>query len=210
MGGCIAPAGEPACRSAQPAVVPQDLLESPGPWEGWRRPWLPSGEKRPAEGRAGHAAGLRTQFWASLSRPGSSAHARPCGLWAPGMLPLPGGPGPGGRAPLTLSARQAGRGLRVVSEKNSSFRGGFLACSVGALSRQSVVISPPLSGPDINSLPSPAVPDSRPAQRLWECRQGRPGEGAQRLFCAARPFLQGPELPGPVTGAGLAETCLLL
>ena len=127
-------------------------------------------------------------------------------LWAPGMLPLPGGPGPGGRAPLTLSARQAGRGLRVVSEKNSSFRGGFLACSVGALSRQSVVISPPLSGPDINSLPSPAVPDSRPAQRLWECQQGRPGEGAQRLFCAARPFLQGPELPG----AGLAETCLLL
>ena len=90
-------------RSGPPG--PSGVARAP---RGRRRPWLPCGEKWPAEGRAGHAAGLHTRLWASLSRPGSSAQAGPCGLWVPGVLLLSGGPGPGGRTRLTLSAHQAG------------------------------------------------------------------------------------------------------
>ena len=72
-GALIAPAGEPACRSAQPAVVPWDLLESPGPREAGGGPGFRVGRSGPQ--RAGRATQLD-------SAPGSGPRSP-----SPGALP---------------------------------------------------------------------------------------------------------------------------
>lgn len=70
-GARIAPAGEPACRSAQPAVVPQDLLESPGPREAGRGPGFRVG--RSGLRRAGRATQLDSAPGSGSCSPGPGA-----------------------------------------------------------------------------------------------------------------------------------------
>lgn len=192
------PAGLPS-----PPWSPRTFWSLLGPRRAGRGPGFRLGRSGPQ--RAGRAVRLD-------SAPGSGP--RSPGL---GALPTLGPVACGPRACCrSLAARGLEGELRLHSQpvrravaaewslkKNSSSPSGFLACGVGALSRQSVVISPPLSGSDINSLPSPAVPDSQPARQPWESQQGRPGEGAQRLCVRPGPSSEGPSSPdGHWDGAG--------